>query len=285
MRINRRVLLVLSSLVAFATVSVTPRIVGSPAIVVVQFHITGMINGDSFTQDGDITCDMTTGIATATGVFSKIPVGFHPFVSGGSDKCHTCKWNSRELYEAINLDTATHGNFDAISYLTIKDHTGTLIGNITSGPAHIRKVSETLYTMDSEFNGYYNGPTDIINFGGYKMLLHQEASGKIIGTYTQQIFRSNGTSLTLTANTIYTYSDGEMLPFDEAKTTDFTDGTLDGLVFSFKVTSTYTPWTVGGLWVPIDKFGLLAPYIGLVSTIVAATVAAAIYVKRRRDKR
>ena len=45
---------------------------------------------------------------------------------------------------------------------------------------------------------------------------------------------------------------------------------------------------VGGLWVPIDKFGLLAPYIALTSTIVVATAATAIYarrVKRRRQKR
>ena len=44
---------------------------------------------------------------------------------------------------------------------------------------------------------------------------------------------------------------------------------------------------VGGIWVPVDKFALLAPYIGLVSTIVAATVATAIYakrVKRRKEK-
>lgn len=47
------------------------------------------------------------------------------------------------------------------------------------------------------------------------------------------------------------------------------------------------PPSVGGVVVPIDKFGLLAPYIGLASTIVVATVAIAIYakrVKRRREK-
>ena len=45
---------------------------------------------------------------------------------------------------------------------------------------------------------------------------------------------------------------------------------------------------VGGVWVPLDKFGLLAPYIGLASTIVVATVATAIYakrVKRRKENR
>ncbi len=45
---------------------------------------------------------------------------------------------------------------------------------------------------------------------------------------------------------------------------------------------------VGGIWVPVDKFGLLAPYIGVASTILVATAATAIYVKRvkrRKEKR
>jgi hypothetical protein len=37
---------------------------------------------------------------------------------------------------------------------------------------------------------------------------------------------------------------------------------------------------VGGMWVPVDKFGLLAPYIGVASTILVAAVATAIYAKR-----
>lgn len=43
----------------------------------------------------------------------------------------------------------------------------------------------------------------------------------------------------------------------------------------------------GGVVVPVDKVALLTPYIGLTSTIVVTTVAAAIYVKhvkRRKTK-
>jgi hypothetical protein len=53
---------------------------------------------------------------------------------------------------------------------------------------------------------------------------------------------------------------------------------------------TYVKWSstgVGGIVVPIDKLGLLAPYIGLASTILVATVATAICVrrvKRRKEK-
>jgi len=46
--------------------------------------------------------------------------------------------------------------------------------------------------------------------------------------------------------------------------------------------------SVGGIVVPADKFVLLAPYIGLASTMLVATVATAIYatrVKRRKEKR
>jgi len=53
--------------------------------------------------------------------------------------------------------------------------------------------------------------------------------------------------------------------------------------------TTYTIGTlvaggVGGTVVSVDKLGLLAPYVGLVSTIIVATVATAICVKRRREK-
>lgn len=41
---------------------------------------------------------------------------------------------------------------------------------------------------------------------------------------------------------------------------------------------------VGGIVVPVDELGLLAPYIGLVSIIVAAPTAITIYVKRRQKK-
>jgi hypothetical protein len=43
-------------------------------------------------------------------------------------------------------------------------------------------------------------------------------------------------------------------------------------------------YTVGGIVVSLDKFGLLAPYIGLASTIAIASVASVICVKRRKKK-
>jgi parallel beta-helix repeat protein len=43
--------------------------------------------------------------------------------------------------------------------------------------------------------------------------------------------------------------------------------------------------TVGGIVVPVDKFGLLAPYLGLASTVLLATVATAVYAKRAKRRR
>jgi hypothetical protein len=41
---------------------------------------------------------------------------------------------------------------------------------------------------------------------------------------------------------------------------------------------------VGGVSIPVDKFGLLAPHIGMASMILVATAATAIYVKRKKEK-
>jgi len=270
---------ILTCVIAYAMAAVSPPAEGSP-VVVAQFHISGTINGDSYTEEGSMTGEFGTETASVTGVFSKIPSGYHPFCLGSCDKCSTCKWNAPAYHDAASIDTITDGNFNAVRHVTIKDHTGATIGSITVGPIHFRKVSETQYTMDAEINGWYSGPTDIVNVGNYRMLLRQKAPGEITGTYTQSIFRSGGPALTLEADTLYTYSGDKVLPFDEAKTVDLSDVTLVGLTYSFNVRSAYDPWTVGGIVVPVDKFGLLAPYFGLASTMIAALAASTIYVKR-----
>ena len=56
---------------------------------------------------------------------------------------------------------------------------------------------------------------------------------------------------------------------------------------SSKHTITTAKIPVGGIWIPVDKLALLAPYIALASTILVATAATAIYVKhaKRRKKK
>ena len=41
---------------------------------------------------------------------------------------------------------------------------------------------------------------------------------------------------------------------------------------------------VGGFWIPVDKLSLLAPYIGLASTIILAVSVSAAYVKYRKKQ-
>lgn len=57
-------------------------------------------------------------------------------------------------------------------------------------------------------------------------------------------------------------------------------GDIDGHVAELGETSGPTEIPVGGIVVPVDKFGLLAPHIGLASTILVVTVTIAIYAKR-----
>jgi hypothetical protein len=69
-----------------------------------------------------------------------------------------------------------------------------------------------------------------------------------------------------------------------------TNGTHYFIYFEFiasthKITIQFgAPAAVGGILVPVDKFALLAPYIALASTILIATAATTIYVKRRKKK-
>jgi len=68
----------------------------------------------------------------------------------------------------------------------------------------------------------------------------------------------------------------ETLLYDETMTS-IPHNTADGLV------SQRLP-PVGGVWIPINKFELLAPWIGLVSVIASTVAASVVYVKRRKKE-
>jgi len=44
------------------------------------------------------------------------------------------------------------------------------------------------------------------------------------------------------------------------------------------------PQGVGGFWIPVDKLGLLAPYIALVSTVILAVSITVAYIKHRKKQ-
>ena len=89
-----------------------------------------------------------------------------------------------------------------------------------------------------------------------------ELYGTMQGTLTNQLFQEQQKILKFS---MYTYAYADL----EADTYLVDSGGIYNIVRA-----------VGGVWVPVDKFGLLAPYVGVASTIVVATAATAIYVKR-----
>ena len=72
--------------------------------------------------------------------------------------------------------------------------------------------------------------------------------------------------------------------FDTSETTTFYNHEADK---NYMIRAEIEPTPVGGIWIPVDKLALLAPYIALASTILVATAATAIYVKhaKRRKKK
>lgn len=85
--------------------------------------------------------------------------------------------------------------------------------------------------------------------------------------------------VTLTINSPTTADVGEIGTVD---VTVYKDGELwTHYIYTYTVLSK----RVGGFAIPVDKSGLLAPYIGLVSTIIIAAVVATVYVRRVRPKK
>ena len=104
------------------------------------------------------------------------------------------------------------------------------------------------------------------------------ADPETVNLYT--IEHSNGTWIWKPANYTITPENGTW-----KITSTFQSEFLEPLVEDILLVIKARDPPVGGIWVPVDKFALLAPYIGLASTILVATAATAIYVKRRKKKR
>jgi len=86
-----------------------------------------------------------------------------------------------------------------------------------------------------------------------------------------------------TNNTLWNYTTGSAVHSSPAVADGKVYvGSWDNKVYCFGPQPSPPP--VGGIWIPVNKFGLLAPYIALASTILIATATTAIYVKRRKKK-
>jgi hypothetical protein len=102
------------------------------------------------------------------------------------------------------------------------------------------------------------------------------ADGKVyVGSLDNKTYCLNA----LTGEHIWTYTTGGWVISSPAVADGKVYvGSWDGKVYAFG------PSPVGGIWIPVDKLALLAPYIALASTILAATAATALYVKHRKKK-
>ena len=60
------------------------------------------------------------------------------------------------------------------------------------------------------------------------------------------------------------------------------DSYTDNIFTDFEVLAVEKVIPVGGVWVPVDKLALLAPYVAIASTIILAVVATAIFSKYRK---
>ncbi|MGQ9460229.1 MAG: cohesin domain-containing protein [Candidatus Bathyarchaeaceae archaeon] len=80
-------------------------------------------------------------------------------------------------------------------------------------------------------------------------------------------------------------SEGEsILDLYETKLVNSLEQPINHTPYDGYVTTGTSPQPVGGIWIPVNKLELMAPYIGLVSTISIVLAVTAIFIKRRKKK-
>jgi len=264
----------------FAVAKVQPATgVWNPVPFTIQ--VSGTVNGVDFSVEGPGTVDPIGTYAT-TLTFSNMPPNFHPVFMTAYTVSICCYYYAEETQGGMNLHTLLG---DDATYNTVRDLTFpatgdslTITGTVTSikgSPGFVGTISGT--TSD---------PGDLAGESHYEADITPAGAGKTESSASGYFRRSSGESIPVTVSESISFDTRFSLPFAEKRVVDET-GSLNGLTYTLVLDSVVFRHGVGGVWVPIDKFGLLAPSIGLTSAIIAAAVAIAIYAKRlkRRDKR
>ena len=155
--------------------------------------------------------------------------------------------------------------YDAeVSMTVIKKETGEVLAS--SEPIYVY-VDQWFYIYEDWIEPEFNTTTtDIIRITKVLVI----GAGLITGTITANIF---GTIITIAVAATSTTDYEISIPPS--------NGT--GIV-SINFTGKLVPAGVGGYTVPVDKLALLAPYIGLVSTILIATITTVIYIRRIKKR-
>jgi len=94
----------------------------------------------------------------------------------------------------------------------------------------------------------------------------------------------NGTAHPIETDTVTVHWLAPMFS-ETTVTVNLKDNVADQVIATQIVTIVERPVGVGGIVVPVDKFVLLAPYIGLTTSMAIAAVVTAVYVKRVKRRR
>jgi len=129
----------------------------------------------------------------------------------------------------------------------------TIQGSLTYNGLSVQSNTVGLQVLDPGNNVVVSRTLQTNATGGYSLTFGLPAGARI-GTYTVQV-SSTYNGVTATNSTSFTY------------------------IYTAASSS------VGGIAVRFDMLSLLAPYIGLIATILTATVASIVYVKRAKHRK
>ena len=245
-------------------------------------QVSGNVNGVDFSVQGSGIVD-PIGTYSATLTFSNMPPDFHPVFMTAYTVSLCCYYYGEEIRGGINLHTLLG---DDASYDVVRNLYFPLTGDGLSITGTVESV-EGQFGFVGTITGTTSNPGDLTGKSSYRVGLTPGGPGIINGAGDGDLTRSNNKMLPVEVETLHSFDPTRSLPFEETREVD-ERGSGDGLTYTLVLDSTVFRYAVGGVWVPIDKFGLLAPYVGLASTVVVAIAATAIHVKlvkRRKEKR
>jgi len=203
-----------------------------------------------------------------------------------------CYAESAYVNVGIDMDGSPTGHTTPHTFTGLTEtHTFTVPDTDPTGHKFVQwntgETSTTITVNSGQiYTAYYQGPYDAIieahcNTEGADVSVSISMDGLPTGYTTPHTFTG------LTGPHTFT------VPSTDAKGHPFKQWSTGSTSTTITVSSggTYTAYyekkAVGGILIPVDKFGLLAPYFSLASTIIVATIAIAASakrVKRREEK-
>lgn len=211
---NKGIIWRIWAIVGLALVLMLPRAMAwAQQDLIITLEIDGAVNGSPIAGVGTLSPGSVPGQGKALIYYSKLPDDFSVLaVSSSSIVSAVCGGGGFALVAmpgVLTIFDVTGGNFDGTMRSIVRDSEGNIIGDVQQEfTVRNRKGKVTL-------SGWYKGPLDLVGSPGYEMILRQQASGQIVGTYTQVIFRADRSFITSEVTRVYRYDSGRTLPFDE----------------------------------------------------------------------